>query len=221
VSDTVNLDDYRDQLLQAIAAMREEEQRQQALAAGREKAREQSWAVAAQIREAEAALKDAQVNEPIRLAYDFAAGIDSTTIWPVEAAQDTLAKEQAEYDRILHLEQVLDSELSQIRGRLRECQSQLNAALAALVCNSEAFHSLFRAQTAAWARLRGIRKCFREIERACNGYMPAEYSDSWQATVSLNLDAINLPTEDAPAQVWRAALAELAIDPDAELPGNV
>jgi hypothetical protein len=48
----------RDQLLQAIAALQEEQQRLTSLEAGRERAREQSWSASNKLSEANTALRE-------------------------------------------------------------------------------------------------------------------------------------------------------------------
>jgi hypothetical protein len=90
--------------------------------------------------------------------------------------------------------------------------------MSALVCASPEFKDLYAALEQAWGRLRGLRKCFRQVQRACGGHMPQPLMDKWQASMSLDSEAINLPTDDGPVTAWAQALAKLLEDADAGLP---
>ena len=75
------------------------------------------------------------------------------------------------------------------------------AALAELICQSHEFQHLFVELEGAFARVRGIRKCFAAIQRALKGQMPQQLTDKWQATVSLDPQAVRdafgpIPTDE-------------------------
>jgi hypothetical protein len=216
----------RDQLLQAIAALQEEQQRLTSLEAAREKAREQSWAASHKINEAEAALRKAQAEESTRLAYEFASG-GMNAVSPISSAQLALEAVQAEASQIERIESALDSELIQVANRVNRAQTQVYAALAQLIVNSAEFQQLYAEQTKAWARIRGLRKAFALIQHELHGQMPQQLADRYLAAVSLVPQAIRdatgrpIATDEAPVQAWRTALEALLVDPDAALPEQV
>jgi hypothetical protein len=97
----------------------------------------------------------------------------------------------------------------------------VHKALSALVCNRAPFHQLFVELENARACLRGIRKCFYKIQSALQAQMPHQYSMKWQSVISLNPEAVGLPTDEGPAQAWVQALENLLVDPDADLPTEI
>jgi hypothetical protein len=210
----------RDQLLQCLAALQDEERRIAALETAREKARRESWAASAKMRDAEAALRKAQDEEPSRRVYEYvnaANGNGHTEISPVDAARAQLEIAQREDRKILRLEADLDAELRSAASRRDRARSQVHAALALVVTRSPAFHRLLDELAKTWARLRGIRKAFAVIQSSLGGFMPDEYERRWQASDSLG----PILTDETYAQVWREALDSLIVDPDSELPGPV
>jgi DNA repair exonuclease SbcCD ATPase subunit len=193
----------RDNLLSAIAQLQDERQRLTSLEEAREKAREQSRVASSKLTEAETNLRQARDAEPQRLAYAFASG-GINAVSPLSSAQLALEAAQAEASQIKHIEQALDTELVQVNNRLRDRQTALHQALAGVVCNSAEFHHLFDELTNAFARIRGIRKACRQIQRALQGQMPDEFSQRWQSEVSLDPDDIRdatgpIPTDERPA----------------------
>jgi hypothetical protein len=219
--------EQRDNLLQAIAALSEEERRLASLTEARERARSDSWAASRKVSEAEAALRLATDDEPRRAVYEYANGNgNGGDPSPVDTVRLVLDQALAEDRRILQLENALDQELGTVTSRRDGAQHALYRALSALVCGSAEFQYLLDEQTRGFARLRGIRKALRLITRSLHGYMPAALSDRWQTTTSLDPDAIAdgrgpILTDETLFEAWRAALDELREDPDAELPANV
>ena len=215
--------------MQTIAALKEEEQRLASLEDASTRAREESWAAGSKVSEAQDALRQAQHAEPQRLVYAYANaanGGNGAEISPVDAAQLVLDQALQEDHRILQLENMLSDELRTVSRRRDRAQYAVHQALADLVCNSTEFAHLFDELRFAWSRLRGIRKAFWTITRALDGQMPNELLERWQATISLNVEAIRdsvgpIPTDEAPAEAWREALEALLTDPDAELPQDV
>jgi hypothetical protein len=51
--------------------------------------------------------------------------------------------------------------------------------------------------------------------------MPHQYSIKWQSVISLNPEAVGLPTDERPAQASVQALKNLLVDPDADLPTEI
>jgi hypothetical protein len=51
--------------------------------------------------------------------------------------------------------------------------------------------------------------------------MPQQLADKWIAGVSLNPEAVNVPTDERPVMACREAIGNLLVDPDAPLPGQV
>jgi hypothetical protein len=216
----------RDNLLQAIAALNEEQERLASLETARERAQEQSWAAASNLREAETSVQRAEAHEGSRLAHAFAAGTDTATISPVTVAESGLTAARAESARIAQIEQALDAELITVGNRRQRAQVAVHAALSDLICNSEQFHHLLAEQTKAWARLRGIRKACALIQHELRGQMPHEFEGKWQAVVTLDPEAVRdsmgpIPTDERPVTAWHDALTNLLQDPDARLPDNV
>ena len=87
-------------------------------------------------------------------------------------------------------------------------------ALADVVCGSPEFALLFSELDKTWARLRGLRKCFRVIQDALSGHMPGPLMSRWQTVVPLDYD-VSFPLDEHPADLWSQALERLLADPDA------
>jgi chromosome segregation ATPase len=211
----------RSNLRQALANLKAEQQQLERLNGARERSREQSWVVSSKISDAQTELSRAQDNEPSRLARAFASGQQQGVPSPVDRAKSRLDEAEQEYQKIEEIEEALDAEIVTVNNNLDRRQAAVHAALAELVCVSPEFHSLFVELEQAWARLRGVRHAFQQIQHAMNGYMPEEFSAKWQASVSLAPGIIGVPTDNAPVQAWSVALARLLEDPDAALPDNV
>ena len=88
------------------------------------------------------------------------------------------------------------------------------------VCESPEFLALFTELDDAWARLRGLRKCFSTIQQALSGHMPGPLMSRWQTVVPLDYD-VSYPLDEQPCAVWSEALERLLTDPDAVLPSEV
>jgi chromosome segregation ATPase len=92
--DDNNGDDYRDNLLSALAALHEEQKRLNALQLGRDKAQQQRHALSDQVAEAEQQLSQARSEETSRLAFAFASG-GMTATSPLSSAQRQLEHAKA------------------------------------------------------------------------------------------------------------------------------
>ena len=88
------------------------------------------------------------------------------------------------------------------------------------VCESPEFLALFTELDDAWARLRGLRKCFSTIQQALSGHMPGPLMSRWQTVVPLDYD-VSYPLDEHPADLWSQALAAVQADADAKLPSKV
>jgi hypothetical protein len=227
MSDPTRLDtnpDPRTKLRDALTALAAEKQNLDSLEQARTRAMESSWDLATKQRDAEADLRQAKAHEPTRLALAYASG-ERDTISPVEISQANLDQAQAAYRQIEVVEDALTQEIVVATSRLQRSQTQVHVALSELVCSSTEFHQLFDELTQAWARLRGIRKAFAQIQRELHGQMPSQY-EKWQNTISLDPQAVRdsvgpIPTDDTLVQAWQDALARLLDDPNAPLPEQV
>ncbi len=93
-------------------------------------------------------------------------------------------------------------------------------ALANVVCSSREFADLLSELDKTWARLRGLRKCFRAIQDSLSGQMPGPLMARWQGVIPLDYDD-SFPVHEQPCAVWSEALQRLLTDPDAALPSEV
>jgi hypothetical protein len=93
----------------------------------------------------------------------------------------------------------------------------MHEALADVVCESPEFARLFTELDNAWARLRGLRRCFKAIQDALSGHMPGSLMSRWQNVIPLGYD-VSRPLDQQPAKLWSQALEWLLTDPDAVLP---
>jgi hypothetical protein len=152
------------------------------------------------------------------LAYDYANQLTSPS--PVQAIIVRRDAAQANADRIGQIASAIDREIEQIERRLQRHQHTVRERLADVVCSSEEYQALFVALDDAWSRLRAVRRAFDNIAVALKGCMPNRDLNKWQATQSLNHQAINLVTPAQPAQAWAESLQRLLENPDAELPGS-
>jgi DNA repair exonuclease SbcCD ATPase subunit len=207
---------HRDTLLQALAALSEEQQRLSSLEAARERARESSWAASRKINEAETALRQARAEEPTRLAYEFASG-GMNAVSSISSAQLALEAAQAEASQIERIEGALDSELIQVTNRLQRAQAAVHRALADLVCSSTEYQSLLEQHTAAWQRLRTIKVALRTIQTALRGEYPQRLAELIALSEPLE-ERVGYPVDAAFVGAWADALAQLEQDADAELP---
>jgi hypothetical protein len=103
------------------------------------------------MREAEDKLRQAEADAPMQAVYDYVnatngngsgSGSGHAELSPVEAASAELEVAQLEDRRITRLEADLDAELRSAANRRDRAQSQVSAALAALVCASPQFREL-------------------------------------------------------------------------------
>ena len=93
-------------------------------------------------------------------------------------------------------------------------------ALADVVCGSPEFARLFSELDNAWARLRGLRKCFRAIQQALSGHLPGPLMSRWQSVVLLDYDVF-YPLDEEPTDLWSQTLEALLNDHKAPLPGEI
>jgi hypothetical protein len=213
----------RARLGEAIAGLRDDQERFAAVEAGREKARRRRWELSTQVDDIKAELAAAEADEPQRVAYEFVNATDTDS--PVKTVTAKLASAQASLDQIVAVESGLDREIEQLQFRLQRRHSALHESLAAVVITSPQFVDLIDRQlTEAWANLRGVRKAAWTIQQAMMGNMPREYEIRWQAPIPLDPTVRwphgPIPTNESPAQAWAAALAALREDPETPLPGG-
>jgi hypothetical protein len=209
----------RERLRSAIAALREGSDRIAALEAGQERASENYRTAQQALIEAESVLQQAGRIEPERLAYTFITG-ETIDRLPIAEAQVQLDRAKSELGHVEAIQQALESEIQRAQGRLRLRRASMYEALADVVCGSPEFARLFSELDNAWARLRGLRKCFSAIQQALSGHMPGPLMSRWQTVVPLDYD-LSYPLDEQPADLWSEALERLLTDPDAVLPSEV
>jgi len=209
----------RDRLREAITAVQTETDRLASLEAGQERARENQRTAQQTLIEAEAVLQQTERIDPERLAHSFAAG-ETIERLPIAEARAQLDRAKSELEQIEEIQQALESEIQRAQGRLRLRRSSMHQALADVVCGSPEFLALFTDLDQTWARLRGLRKCFRAIQDALSGHMPGLLMSRWQTVVPLDYD-VSYPVDEQPADLWSQALEWLLTDPDAVLPSEV
>jgi hypothetical protein len=139
---------------------------------------------------------------------------------PISSAQLALEAAQAEASQIERIEGALDSELIQVTNRLQARQAAVHRALADLVCSSAEYQSLLEQHTAAWQRLRTIKVALRTIQTALRGEHPQRLAELIGLSEPLEV-RVGYPVDNELVGAWRAALQNLLIDPDAELPSQV
>ena len=218
--------DNRATLRTALTSLRTEQDQLSRLEQARERAQEQRYEATGRLGSAQTAVQQAREREPQRLARAFAAGGDQSRQTPVDRAQTVLHVAQNDYDQIAAIEEALVEEIAQVTLKVQQCQHNVHAALAEVVCTSPELQDLYAELELAWGRLRGIRKAFYHIQHQLHGQMPQPLCDRWFASISLNpvaqYDARGpIPTDDGPVTAWSEALAHLLEDPDFELPSNV
>jgi len=204
----------RQRLRQAVEAVREEEARLQALEAAQLRAGDQLCAAQSTVIEAESILQQTERIDPEHLAYSFAAG--ETIERPIAETRARLDRAKSELEHMEEIQQALESEMQRVQRRLRLRRSSVYEALADVVCESPEFARLFSELENTWARLRGLRKCFRAIQDSLSGHMPGPLMSRWQTVIALDYD-VSYPLDEQPAQLWSQALERLLIDPDAIL----
>jgi hypothetical protein len=209
----------RERLRSAIATLQEDSDRIAALESGQEHASENYRTAQQALIEAESVLQQMGRIEPEHLAYSFIAG-ETIDRLPIAEAQAQVHRAKTDLGHIEEIQQALESEIQRAQGRLRLRRDSMYAALADVVCGSSEFLALFTELDQAWARLRGLRKCFRAIQEALSGHMPGPLMSRWQTVVPLDYD-VSYPLDEQPANLWSQALKRLLTDPDAVLPSEV
>jgi hypothetical protein len=206
----------RERLRRAIAALQEHSDRIAALESGRDRASENQRTAQEALIEAQSVLQQRDHIEPERLAYSFIAG-ETIDRLPIAEAQAQIVRATSELEHIEEIQQVLESEIQRAQGRLRVRRASMYEALADVVCGSSEFARLFSELDNAWARLRGLRKCFSAIQQTLSGHMPGPLMSRWQTVVPLDYD-LSYPLDEEPAALWSRAMERLLTDPDAVLP---
>jgi DNA repair exonuclease SbcCD ATPase subunit len=209
----------RERLRSAIAALQEDSDRIAALESGPQRASENQRTAQQALIEAESVLQQAGRIEPEHLAYSFIAG-ETIDRLPIAEARAQVDRAKSELEHIEEIQQALESEIQRAQGRLRLRRDSVYEALADVVCGSPEFARLFSELDNAWARLRGLRKCFSAIQQALSGHMPGPMMSRWQTVVPLDYD-VSYPLDEQPADLWSQALERLLTDPDAVLPSEV
>jgi hypothetical protein len=209
----------RDRLREAITAVKTEADRLASLEAGQERASENQRTAQQTLIEAESALQQTGRIEPERLAHSFAIG-ETIDRLPIAEARAQVDRAKSELEHIEEIRQALQTEIERAQMRVRLRRDSMYAALADVVCGSPEFARLFSELDQTWARLRGLRKCFRAIQDALSGHMPGPLMSRWQTVVPLDYD-VSYPLDEQPFALWSKALERLLTDPDAVLPSEV
>ena len=209
----------RARLRSAIGALQEDNDRIGALELAQERASENQRTAQQTLIEAESVLQQTRPIEPERLAHSFAAG-ETIDRLPIAEARARVDRARSELEHIEEIRQALQTEIDRAQMRLRLRRDSMYAALADVVCGSPEFARLFSELDQTWARLRGLRKCFRTIQDAMSGHMPGPIMSRWQTVVPLDYD-VSYPLDEHPVGLWSQALERLLTDPDAVLPSEI
>jgi hypothetical protein len=209
----------RERLRSAIAALREDSDQIAALESGQERASENHQTAEQTLIEAETALRQTGRIEPEHLAHSFITG-ETIDRLPIAEAQAQVNRAKSALGHIEEIQQALESEIQRAQGRLRLRRASMYEALADVVCGSPEFLALFAELDDAWARLRGLRKCFSAIQQSLSGHMPGPLMSRWQTVVPLDYD-LSYRLDEQPADLWSHALERLLTDPDTVLPSEV
>jgi hypothetical protein len=208
----------RERLRDKLALLHEEETRLAALEDGRQRAVEQVREVAHRLHEAETALSELQADDPLRRAYAYVnqqvIDDDADTL----AAAALVEKLRVEHDQASAIDETLSGEIEQAQIWLRRARNEVRIALAAIVNDSAELRHLLDSQDHHFAAIRGIKKACTVIADTLKGDVSNEFFSRWQAAVPLNPDAIGYFVDEEPAARWDAALSQILIDPDTELP---
>jgi hypothetical protein len=189
------------------------------LCAARERAREQSWHTASALGEARTALDTARRGERKRLAAAAISGEDPGAD-PIAAAQAAVAAAGTEAERIEKTEAALDAEIRDTEGLLADQRRIRYAAIAAIVVVSPAYAELLAQHVDAWVRLRTVKAALTAVVDATHGQLPERYISQVARTEPLAADRIGFPIDRRFVDAWAGALAALATDSEARLPGE-
>ena len=91
---------------------------------------------------------------------------------PIAKAQAAVDKARADLQHVTEIQQALETEIERAQMCLRLRRDSVHEALADVVCGSPEFAGLLCELDKAWARLRGLRKCFWVIHKALALDMP-------------------------------------------------
>jgi hypothetical protein len=217
----------RSALAAALTALHTEEARRDALQNALDKNQADRWAASSAEADIAAKLREIERDEPARLAWQAASGVDALSTSPVIDARRELEKAQAEERRLAELQAALDVELAGIDRRLGRANDAVKQALGQLVLASPQLQNLLAAQAACWSRLRGLRRALYDVAHTLGTGVPSAVVDLWLQQISLNPESVAtsagpIVTDAAPAARWNASLADLLKEPlTASLPGKV
>jgi hypothetical protein len=209
----------RDKLRAAISAFAEETQRLAALEAARQRAHSDKFDAQDRLAAAEAELEAARQGEPIAQAYAYARGEPVTDDRNLAEANAEVERQRRAVAQADMIERTLASEIHGIEARLTLRRHDLQQAKAEVILAAAEFQAFLRQLAAAWARLRSLKIIGVDIIlSAFQGYAPANIMSTIQASEPLE-DRIGWAIDEPLIEEWRSALAALAADADAQLPG--
>jgi hypothetical protein len=206
----------REKLREVIAARQDEEARLAALEEAQERAHREGWHAASRVQDAEGELLRVTRAEPQRKVYAFLN--TEQDIDPVADAAAEVATARAEAARLEELEAALTGEISRVRSVLHQRRNDQYAALGELLAGSAAFADLAVSHSAAWVRLRTVRRALDIVVAGCHGQHPQCLADEARRAEPLEADRIGFPVNSEMVEAWARAMTELENNADAELP---
>jgi hypothetical protein len=161
--------------------------------------------------EAAAALQRVEDEAPQRLVNRL-MGLGGPAGTTVDEARRALDQTQQAYDEAEAAAKLLDGEIEETRLRVGVLDLGLSSALGEALQAAPEVAALLARYHEARANLLAIDWALQEVSRA-GGIPPSNrFWDSGRP-------AADFPDRDKLAEPWRTAIAALADDPDAELPG--
>jgi chromosome segregation ATPase len=208
----------RDRLRDAIARVRQEQERLTSLEEAQTRAHDQLRDAEHALSDAESALQRVNRDEQSRLAYQFVnnGAVDDD---PVADAKAIVTTAQAEVERLEKVETALASEVDRVQATLRTLRVTQYTIMTELVCGSNEYRSLIEAHTAAWQRLRTIKTALKTVSAGLHGQMPQALMDEALRAEPLEV-RVGFPVDAVFVDAWVNALAALENDASAELPEN-
>jgi hypothetical protein len=210
----------RDKLRTAINSLAEEKLRLDSLEAARGRARHDRHTAQDRLVAAEAELDEARRAEQGELAYAFANQQEYSHGLLLAEKQAELDRQGRAIEQAERVEAALASEIEQAEARMRRCVHAHRDALAQVITSSPEFqNTILAGLKEAWAQIRTLRHIGVELVLgACAGYASAAVMSELQRTEPIE-PRQGFDIDEQLIERWRASLAELAVNSEAELPG--
>jgi hypothetical protein len=211
-------DPSRDKLRIAQTRRLEEQTRLDGLEAAQDRVAGEIRTANQTLRRIEDQLQELRDGDRIAAAYAFANDEELADDAATLAAKNAeLDRAQSEIARLSAIDLTLGEEVHQARMRLGLKQMTWRDELGSVICTSREFQGLLDDLTAAWGRLRGIRKALQTISSNIGGF-PYSIHTTVYRSVALDPDVLGEPTEESWAEAWAQTMREITENPDFPLP---